>query len=481
MAVNEDIQKVKRSSNKSLIVFLSMVIILVSILLFTLFLFYSFRMSLAEQAKENVYSEDTNLLSAMSLYLKKMEYSLMETKLTASNLIGNSNEQELLKNYINGKIKLDNDVQKISISSNDDSANAQSLWFLNAKKFNGRVSFTLPYEDPLSGKILIDFSTNIYDSDGQDIGAVAHSFYLDRLTRELQKRKTSSGHEIYLLDYSKNLIASTEQESVGDESILDFNKIGLGKYKDKIFAHSNLFIVDSDFYIFFTPVHDRNFVLISKTPIRPFYTTESFFFNRTFIIPISVFVIIITLVSIYVILLMGTEQRKKEKIELESLTDPLTKVYNRRYFENAIKQEFIIMSTEKAPISLIMLDLDFFKKCNDTYGHTHGDEILKSVANVFIKYTRRQEDFVARLGGEEFGMLLVGTNIESAVKIAENVRKDVELTKIQIKDLNKEVFVTISAGVASIVPQDDNFQELYDMADKMLYKAKQSGRNRVCY
>jgi diguanylate cyclase (GGDEF)-like protein len=474
-----EIRKWTKDSNKSLIVFLSMVIILVSILLFAVFLTSNFRMFLADQVKTSAYAENLSLLSDVSLNLKKMEQSLMESKLTLSNFMELDYKEELFKNYFNGKISLDADILKIYMRSNKDST--QSLWFINAKKANGRISFSLPYLDQTSHKVLMDFSTNIYNRKGQDIGVVSHSFYLEKLTRVLQLHKKAPEHEIYLLDYSENLITSTDQIYMKNMQSFKFSEIGLNDYKNKIFSYSNLFIADNDYYVFFTPVFERNFVLISKIPVKSIYSTKHIFSSKMFVIPTFLFIAMIIVVSIFVIMLMSVEQRKKEKMEKESLTDPLTQIFNRRYYEKIIELEFAKVKKEEKPISLIMLDIDFFKKCNDTYGHSQGDEVLKSVADIFVRHARREHDFVFRLGGEEFGVLLVGTSEKSTIKIAEKIRREVEDTKIQIKGTEEYFSVTVSAGIASLVPHiEQNPQVLYDMADEMLYRAKRTGRNRIC-
>ncbi|MCL2282930.1 MAG: diguanylate cyclase [Fibromonadales bacterium] len=472
--------KRRKETNKSLMVFLSMVVILISILLFTAFLVFNFRTFLSEQAKENVYLENANILSEISLHLKKIEYSLMESRLVSRHLIETGGTEELRNAYIHEKIKLNSDIEKIHISSNND--NNASSWFLSAKKANGKIAFTLPYHDSSSNKILMDFSINTYNNKGQEIGVVAHSIYSSRLSRELQKLRKSPQHQIYISDYSQNLITSTEHDNMKINQILDIDEIGLGKYKKSIFSYSSSFAIDSGYYIFFTPIFERNFVLITKIPLQSFYAANNFFFNKKLIIPISIFTTIIIFVSVFVILLMGREQRKKRKIEVDSLTDPLTKLYNRRYFEDNVKILFEKMKAAQKPISLMMLDIDFFKQCNDTYGHSMGDSVLKSIASVLIKYARREDDFVTRLGGEEFGVLLVGTNKEDTIKIAESIREETERTKTKIRGTNNHISVTISIGIANVIPNEEyTFQMLYDTADKLLYEAKKSGRNRVCY
>lgn len=458
-----------------------MIAILGSVLLFSAFLISNFKMFFAYQAKENVYSEDMNLLSDISLNLKELEHSLMESKLSLANLMAVDSEESkaLLKNYLAEKAKLDPDIIRINAKPNEDSI--QSEWFSNAKKANGRIAFTLPYHDSLSDRTLMDFSTNIYNSKGQDIGVVSHSFLLDKLTRELLKCKKSSNHDIYLIDYRGNLITSTSLGDTENMQVLDMDRIGLGKYKDKIFSHSNLYSADSEYYIFFTPIFENNFVLISVVPITDFYTTKNFFMNTSFVVPILIFLVVMMSISIFVVVLMSMEQRKKEIIEMESFTDVLTGIYNRRFFEKNIEIVFAKANQENEAISLIMMDIDFFKKCNDTYGHTQGDEVLRVVADIFAKYARRKNDFVSRLGGEEFGMVLSNADRKSTINIAEQIRKEIEATKIKIINSNEHISVTASFGIAHFAPRSEQSpRDLYDIADKMLYEAKYTGRNKVC-
>jgi len=124
----------------------------------------------------------------------------------------------------------------------------------------------------------------------------------------------------------------------------------------------------------------------------------------------------------------------------------------------------------------MMIDIDFFKKVNDTYGHASGDEVLRTAASV-IKAQLRESDIPARYGGEEFAVLLPYTHIEEAVIVGERLRKAVEETPIFID--KKNINVTISMGLAEF-GQEENGEELFKRADSALYEAKESGRNRVC-
>jgi diguanylate cyclase (GGDEF)-like protein len=127
-----------------------------------------------------------------------------------------------------------------------------------------------------------------------------------------------------------------------------------------------------------------------------------------------------------------------------------------------------------------MLDVDKFKNYNDSYGHLQGDILLKTVAKIFSASAKRPTDIAARLGGEEFGVLLPGTNLNGAMTIAEEIRKNVATTQVPTVDGKKTTAVTISIGVATVVPTvDDNSNTLIAHADKCLYTAKKTGRNKV--
>lgn len=156
--------------------------------------------------------------------------------------------------------------------------------------------------------------------------------------------------------------------------------------------------------------------------------------------------------------------------------DALTNLNNRRQFETRLKQEIAITKRQNNPLCAMMIDIDFFKKVNDTYGHASGDEVLRTVASV-IKAQLRESDIPARYGGEEFAVLLPYTHIDEAKIVGERLRKAVEETTVQLDDLT--INVTISMGLAEFT-QEETGEELFGRADKALYEAKEGGRNRVC-
>jgi diguanylate cyclase (GGDEF)-like protein len=171
--------------------------------------------------------------------------------------------------------------------------------------------------------------------------------------------------------------------------------------------------------------------------------------------------------------------RLKELAEQESLMDGLMQIPNRRAFDRQILQEWSRALRERVNLSFLMIDIDFFKKYNDTYGHRQGDELLKTAGDVFKKSLKRTTDFIARLGGEEFGVLLYATNSYQANIIAEKIRKNVESEIVVMPNGEKTQF-TVSIGICSMIPHVDvKLTSIVEDADKALYKAKQNGRNRV--
>lgn len=170
--------------------------------------------------------------------------------------------------------------------------------------------------------------------------------------------------------------------------------------------------------------------------------------------------------------------KANEELEKMSMVDGLTGISNRRYFDSFLHKLWSINMRESFPVALIMIDIDRFKKFNDTYGHLGGDECLKIVAKVISKTVKRRGDFVARYGGEEFAILLSNSTEDGAASLAEKIRMAVENTLIDV--CNNSTSVTISLGVASLVSTKGiEPSDLIEAADKALYKAKKLGRNKV--
>ena len=172
------------------------------------------------------------------------------------------------------------------------------------------------------------------------------------------------------------------------------------------------------------------------------------------------------------------------KILQYATIDALTNLNNRRQFEIRLGQEIASAKRQKNPLCAMMIDIDFFKKVNDTYGHASGDAILKSVASI-IKSALRESDIPSRYGGEEFAVMLPYTHIDDALKVGERLRKAVEASPIQVNSDDNNVVsqklinVTISMGLAEF-DFNETGAELFEHADKALYEAKNTGRNKIC-
>lgn len=184
-----------------------------------------------------------------------------------------------------------------------------------------------------------------------------------------------------------------------------------------------------------------------------------------------------------------TRHRVKNHLELKrqrdllvniSLTDVLTGIPNRRRFDELLELEWKRAVRSGAMLSLLMIDIDCFKQYNDTYGHVSGDECLKKIARTLCQTLKRPFDLMARYGGEEFGCVLPETDAAGAVHVAEVLREKVESLNIPHDCSQVAPYVTVSVGVASMVPSlSMSFITLVEEADAALYKAKTGGRNRV--
>jgi diguanylate cyclase (GGDEF)-like protein len=161
--------------------------------------------------------------------------------------------------------------------------------------------------------------------------------------------------------------------------------------------------------------------------------------------------------------------------------DGLTGVFNRRYFDQQVSTEWARAARNNKPLSLILLDVDFFKLYNDRYGHQAGDDALRLVAHALKTNLRRPADLVARYGGEEFACVLPETSFEDAQVIAEELERQIRTLGIPHQSSTVDSMITISVGLATRVSNtDDDVSSLIGLADKLLYQAKHTGRGMVC-
>ena len=171
-------------------------------------------------------------------------------------------------------------------------------------------------------------------------------------------------------------------------------------------------------------------------------------------------------------------QQSLEAMRAESLTDPLTGLGNRKYFDRTMRTAIQNALQNNQPLSLLIMDIDHFKSFNDSYGHLTGDQVLRLVATS-LKQTIKGQDITARYGGEEFTVVLPDTALRQALTVADHIRRAIMSKELKKKSTGEILGrVTISAGVAMLKPGDD-IDSMIERADACLYAAKRNGRNRV--
>jgi len=277
-----------------------------------------------------------------------------------------------------------------------------------------------------------------------------------------------------ILDSSSNIIIITDGKQLLDVNQVFFNYFNkvssLEKFRKKYATLCNLFIEEKNYlhkymnkqhwltYLITNPENEEkvkinyegniHYFIIKARPLTDDKTQYS-----------------IVMVDI------TKEEEYKQKLFQESITDPLTTCYNRRYFEIKTQEEISASKRYNYPLSFIMFDIDFFKKINDTYGHDAGDIVLKNLVKNIRKIIRKS-DTLYRVGGEEFILMLPYTDEKASFELAERIRSN-----IIDKELAKGICITLSLGVITI--QDETLESAYKKVDNALYKAKQNGRNQV--
>jgi diguanylate cyclase len=171
-------------------------------------------------------------------------------------------------------------------------------------------------------------------------------------------------------------------------------------------------------------------------------------------------------------------QRDLDDVRREALLDPLTKIFNRKHFDEGLQRAIADAREDRTPLSLLLLDIDHFKGFNDTWGHQTGDQVLRLVA-MTLRSNLKGKDIAARYGGEEFAAILPETDLKGAVILADNIRKAIQSKELLKRSTNEKLGrITASFGVA-FFRADDTPSSLIDRADRCLYAAKHAGRNRV--
>ncbi|MBU3158221.1 diguanylate cyclase [Clostridium frigoris] len=189
--------------------------------------------------------------------------------------------------------------------------------------------------------------------------------------------------------------------------------------------------------------------------------------------------LIIGTLAYYISNYMYTSIKLLDRLEHESTVDFLTGLNNVRQYDNALNESFLNVKNKKEHLSILIIDIDFFKKVNDTYGHLAGDAVLRQLGIVLSTFSR-SFDIVSRIGGEEFSVILPDCPAKQSMEVAERLRLAVELQEFILPDETK-INICVSIGSATYPDNVNNLETLVHEADTALYAAKNSGRNRVCH
>ena len=174
--------------------------------------------------------------------------------------------------------------------------------------------------------------------------------------------------------------------------------------------------------------------------------------------------------------IINEKEELLEQLELQSVTDPMTQIYNRRGFGKVIRYEFLQNKRRNTGFTITLCDIDFFKKVNDTHGHECGDIVIKKAAETISGCIRKQ-DTLARWGGEEFIILMLNCSTEQAADSVERIRSEIEALRIKYND--ETVSFTMSFGISESSKHDEDYDRIIARADQKLYRAKESGRNCI--
>lgn len=170
----------------------------------------------------------------------------------------------------------------------------------------------------------------------------------------------------------------------------------------------------------------------------------------------------------------------KEILKRLSNTDGLTGVANRRLFEEKLHEQWMLCKENERPLSLLFIDIDHFKQFNDRFGHLEGDACLKRVAQTLDQLNKHDNHLVARYGGEEFVIILPNTPTNEAFEVAKRIQTEIGKLRIKYSETKLDQYVTVSIGVATLIPTDLNKKEdLIQLADQAVYEAKSQGRNKI--
>ncbi len=355
--------------------------------------------------------------------------------------------------------------QYFSDGSTLDLIEGQVAWYFEAQQTENDFMADLGQV----GDVHLFFDVKVYGNDGEFLGYVGVGKHIQRFINTFERYKAQYGYDfLFVNDRDEIILSSIPELVVRDAYIPTLESVEWFKGGSPVAASHDSEIIqvkEEDFLISEFGIEQLGWRLLLLVPLeaRQAETTRSFIINA---VTAVISMLLLAIVISYVMLLYKRSLEKKTEVDM------LTGLPNRLFVQRFYDQ----LRRDGDTLCAVIIDLDHFKSINDTYGHDAGDRVLKAAANVF-KGGLRDEDTVGRWGGEEFVMLLPATSIDRGMAIAERARQSLEDLTIELREAN--VSITASFGVASSPAKDKSLDDLLAEADRMLYKAKESGRNQV--
>ena len=351
-------------------------------------------------------------------------------------------------------------------------------WYNLSLNGTEAFNFNINYHSDLKGT---NFWINapVFDSNHRPIGVVGTGINVSSFI-DFVYRNYSGAASLFLFDKTGKITGAKDKNLVSNKTDLESE---LGKTGAVIFSMLDN-LENSKTLYFNVP---GGMVALGVIPefdwyvcaILPVGLKETLKTSMT-IYFIAMMAVIAAIFIIFNLIRINSElNRERNTYRDMSLIDALTGIYNRRFLEENLERTIKALSRSESKLSILMLDVDYFKKYNDTYGHNMGDTCLKAVANTLAKSIVRSDDFIARYGGEEFVVVLPNADEQGAKKVAERLLKNIRTLNIPHEKNDAASFVTVSIGGATnIVNHSHTVDHYFKRADEALYKSKQKGRNR---
>jgi len=349
--------------------------------------------------------------------------------------------------------------------------NPENQWYFNFKASQTAHEINLDFNKNLTNDMMMFINYKIYDINYQMIGATGIALrvsYIDDMLKHFRLN-----HNFIVTFYNKNGEVILSEKSINPYTTIEENK-NISRFKDNIISkESNLieFEGDSGTNLIKTKyIPELNLYLSVEAKVDNLMKDVKKVFYFTLILSLGI-TIIVTLIILFII------KKYHKRLTFLAEHDNLTSLTNRRVFEEKLNQFLLLLKRNHQPLSLIFLDIDDFKKINDSFGHNIGDLVLKRTSSILSTHIR-QTDIISRWGGEEFIIALIDTDIEEAKLIAEKLRLSLEKDYALKGLINSNVTASVGISQAS---KEDTIESLLQRADEAMYSSKKEGKNMVSY